>query len=49
MDHAGLRKDAILHGQVGRIEIWSPERFQDALVGNRDDYDALGEKVLGGE
>lgn len=49
MDHAGLRKDAILHGQVGRIEIWSPDRFKDALVGDTDDYDALGEKVLGGE
>jgi MraZ protein len=27
MGHAGLGKDAVLHGQVGRIEIWSPERF----------------------
>ncbi|MEY4375190.1 MAG: transcriptional regulator MraZ [Candidatus Eisenbacteria bacterium] len=49
MDHAGLRKDAVLHGQVGRIELWSPERFQEALVGDAADFDALGEKVLGGE
>jgi DNA-binding transcriptional regulator/RsmH inhibitor MraZ len=49
MGHAGLGKDAVLHGQVGRIEIWSPERFQSALVTESADYDALAEKVLGGE
>ena len=49
MDHAGLRKDAVLHGQVGRIELWSPERFQSALVSDPKDFDALGERVLGGE
>ena len=49
MGHAGLGKDAVLHGQVGRIEIWSPERFQAALVTESADYDALAEKVLGGE
>ena len=26
MGHAGLGKEAVLHGQVGRIEVWSPER-----------------------
>ena len=49
MGHAGLGKDAVLHGQVGRIEIWSPERFQSGLVSGAADYDALAEKVLGGE
>ncbi len=49
MGHAGLGKDAVLHGQVGRIEIWSPERFQSGLVTEAADYDALAEKVLGGE
>ncbi len=49
MGHAGLSKDAVLHGQVGRIEIWSPARFDAALVPESADYDALGEKVLGGQ
>lgn len=49
MGHAGLGKDAVLHGQVGRIEIWSPERFDAALVTESAAYDALAEKVLGGE
>ena len=49
MGHAGLGKDALLHGQVGRIEIWSPERFRSALVPESADYDALAEKVLGGD
>jgi MraZ protein len=49
MGHADLGKEAVLHGQVGRIEIWSPERFQSGLVTEAADYDALAEKVLGGE
>ncbi len=49
MGHAGLGKEAVLHGQVGRIEIWSPKRFETALVTEAADYDALAEKVLGGE
>lgn len=49
MGHAGLGKDAVLHGQVGRIEIWSPDRFESGLVTEAADYDALAEKVLGGE
>lgn len=49
MGHAGLGKDAVLHGQVGRIEIWSPKRFESGLVTEAADYDALAEKVLGGE
>ena len=46
MSRAGLGKEAILHGQVGRIEIWEPSRFQ-THVDEVTDLDALGEKVLG--
>ena len=49
MGHAGLSKDAVLHGQVGRIEVWSPQRFDTALVTDSSAYDVLAEKVLGGE
>lgn len=47
MGRAGLGKEAVLHGQVGRIEIWEPSRFQ-THVDEVGDLDALGEKVLGG-
>src|SRR5580765_3345334 len=47
MGHAGLGKEAVLHGQVGRIETWSPDRFQSGLVTESADYDALAEQVLG--
>ena len=48
-DVLSLGKEAVLHGQVCRIEIWSPDRFQGGLVTESAEYDALAEKVLGGE
>lgn len=47
MSRAGLGKEAVLHGQVGRIEIWSPEKFQDSVAPAQDQLDALAEEVLG--
>ena len=44
---AGLGKEALLHGQVGRIEIWSPDRFHAQVEAAQQDLDALGEEVLG--
>lgn len=49
MSRAGLGKDAILHGQVGRIEIWEPSRFAAMVNVDADQLDALAEDVLGGE
>lgn len=46
MDHAGLGKEAVLHGQVGRIELWNPEAFKHH-VDEVGDLDSLGEKVMG--
>lgn len=48
MSRAGLGKEAVLHGQVGRIELWSPDRFREAVEPAQADLDALGEDVLGG-
>lgn len=47
--HAGLGKEAILHGADDHIEIWSPERFAEALepvtkVDGR--YETLAEKLF---
>lgn len=44
---AGLGREAVLHGQVGRIEIWAPDRFERSVAPVQDDLDALGEDVLG--
>ena len=48
MSRAGLGKEAVLHGQVGRIEVWAPERFQEStsrVLGNLDAHydEALGD------
>jgi len=29
LSRAGLGKEAVLHGNIGRIEIWSPEKFNE--------------------
>lgn len=47
--HAGLGKEAVLHGADDHIEIWSPERFAEALepvtkVDGR--YESLAEKLF---
>ncbi len=44
---AGLGKEAVLHGQVGRIEVWATDRFHDSVEAAPVDLDALGEDVLG--
>ena len=44
---AGLGKDAVLHGQVGRIEIWAPERFKESTVPVLDNMDELYDEALG--
>jgi MraZ protein len=45
---AGLGKEAVLHGQVGRIEIWNPERLQAGVAAAMGDVEGLAEEVLGG-
>jgi transcriptional regulator MraZ len=48
LNRAGLGKDAILHGVLNRIEIWSPERFQqekDAAEGKLEEFAA---RLFGG-
>lgn len=49
MDHAGLRKEAILHGANDHVEIWDPERFRAALepvTRTEGRYEALAEKLF---
>jgi MraZ protein len=44
--HAGLGKEAVLHGLIDRIEIWSPERLDAELKEGRESLENLAEDVL---
>lgn len=46
---AGLGKDAVLHGQVDRIEIWEPERFRSVTEEPQRQIETLADEVLGKE
>lgn len=48
MSRAGLGKEAVLLGQVGRIEIWNPDRLQSAMHEIEGQVETLAEDVLGG-
>jgi len=48
MGRAGLSKEAVLLGQVGRIEIWDPERLKSAVEEAQTQFETLAEDVLGG-
>ena len=48
MGRAGLGKEAVLLGQVGRIEIWNPERLGSVVDEAQHQFESLAEDVLGG-
>ena len=47
MSRAGLSKDALLHGQVGRLEIWSPDRFEASTKNLLENLEARYDESLG--
>jgi MraZ protein len=47
MSRAGLGKEALLHGQVGRLEIWSPDRFDERMKDLLDNLEAHYDESLG--
>lgn len=47
LGRAGLGKEAVLHGQVGRIEIWSPEAFDESVAPVLENLEANWEEALG--
>ncbi|MCC6350616.1 MAG: division/cell wall cluster transcriptional repressor MraZ [Candidatus Eisenbacteria bacterium] len=47
LNRAGLGREAVLHGQVGRLEIWSPERFKQNTEPTVSNLDELYEESLG--
>jgi|SRR6185436_16942116 len=48
MTHAGLGKEAVLHGQIDRIEIWNPERLTAVVAEAQSRLESLADEVLGG-
>ena len=49
MHRAGLDKEAVLHGQVDRIEIWNPERLKHVVSETDGRLESLADEVLGRE
>jgi len=49
MHRAGLDKEAVLHGQVDRIEIWNPDRLKHVVAETDGRLEALADEVLGRE
>ncbi|MCF8379749.1 MAG: division/cell wall cluster transcriptional repressor MraZ [Bacteroidales bacterium] len=47
MDFAGIGQEAVLAGQYGKIEIWSPDDYEGFTKAD-DDFASLAEKILGG-
>jgi MraZ protein len=48
MGRAGLGKEAVLLGQVDRIEIWHPERIRSLVSEAQPQLESLADEVLGG-
>ena len=48
MGRAGLGKEAVLLGQVDRIEIWNPDRIQSLVSETEPQLESLADEVLGG-
>jgi MraZ protein len=47
MSRAELGKEAVLHGQVGRLEIWSPGKFNESTQATLDKLEAQYDESLG--
>jgi MraZ protein len=49
MGRAGLGKEAVLLGQVDRIEVWHPDRLRAATKEAQESMESLADEVLGRE
>ncbi len=46
MGRAGLGKEAVLHGQISKIEIWNPQRLEAELESGQQNLEELAAEVL---
>jgi MraZ protein len=49
MHRAGLGREAVLHGQVDRIEVWNPDRLKQVVSETDGRLETLADEVLGRE
>jgi MraZ protein len=49
MNRAGLGKEAVLLGQVDRIEIWNADRLKTVVEASQQNLETLADEVLGEE
>ncbi len=49
MEHARVSDRALIIGVLDRIEIWNPEVFAERLESVEAEYEALAERVMGGD
>jgi len=47
LEYAGIEDEAVLAGQYGKIEIWSPSDYENFTKAD-DEFANLAEKILGG-
>lgn len=44
--YAGVEKEVIVVGMGNRIEVWDPERYEEYLINDEDEFSKLAEKYL---
>jgi MraZ protein len=49
MKYADIDKEVIVVGLGNRMEIWNPEKYDQFLIQDQDEYAGMAEKFLGGE
>ena len=47
--YAGVEKDVIVVGMGNRIEVWDPEKYDEYLIKDEDEFSRLAEKYLAPE
>jgi MraZ protein len=48
LSRAALGKEAMLLGQLDRIEIWNPDRLESTVKEAEGQFESLAEEILGG-
>ena len=46
---AGIDKELIVVGMGNRIELWDPDRYEEYLIKDEDEFSKLAEKYLAPE
>lgn len=46
MRYAAIEKEVVVVGMGNRVEVWNPERYDEYLINDQDEFAALAEKFL---